>query len=42
MCYAPELETVTETRIKLIQRRREVAARIKANKNDDTVVNKTR
>ncbi|XP_075213205.1 uncharacterized protein LOC142319611 isoform X2 [Lycorma delicatula] len=41
-CYAPELETLAETRIKLIQRRREIAARIRMHKNADTDIKKTR
>ncbi|CAK9801193.1 RNA-binding protein 48 [Anthophora quadrimaculata] len=34
--YVPELETVSETRAKLIQRRRDVAIRIKRNQQDMT------
>lgn len=34
--YIPELETLTETRAKLIQRRKEVARQIKRNQQDLT------
>lgn len=34
--YAPELETVVETRKKLIQRRKDVAVRIKRHQEDAT------
>ncbi|XP_043272046.1 RNA-binding protein 48 isoform X1 [Venturia canescens] len=34
--YAPELETVAETRKKLVQRRRDIAIRIKRHKEDPT------
>lgn len=35
VCYAPELETVDETRSKLILRRKEVSARIKKKQQVD-------
>jgi len=34
--YAPELETLVETRAKLIQRRKDVATRIRRNQQDLT------
>lgn len=35
MCYAPEFETLDETRAKLTQRRADVAKRLKINKRDE-------
>ncbi|XP_063223904.1 RNA-binding protein 48 [Bacillus rossius redtenbacheri] len=40
VCYLPEMESVEETRTKLIQRRREVAARVKGHKASSLQIQK--